>query len=296
MLAEFRKRRSGVLFTPPSLDGTIIFPGVDGGAEWGGAAFDPETRAALRQLERDAVDHPARPEQRHGAVRQQVRDRAIATNGAGSPAAPSLEGVGDAASRDEIAAIIRDGTGRMPGFPDMGGRNINDLVDFLVTGKDKAAGSAVTSDPSWLEVSQRRLHPVARPGRLSADHPAVGHAQRDRSQRRHDSLDDSVRRVSGARRQGPGQHGQRQLRWPDRHGRRPALHRRDELRQEVSRLRQAAPASCCGKPRCPRPVARRRRPTSINGRQYVVIVCGGGKNGAPSGSSVVAFALTNFRK
>ena len=29
----------------------------------------------------------------------------------------------------------------------------------------------------------------------------------------------------------------------------------------------------------------------LNGRQYVVIACGGGKNGAPSGSSIVAFAL-----
>src|SRR5207249_3905476 len=29
----------------------------------------------------------------------------------------------------------------------------------------------------------------------------------------------------------------------------------------------------------------------IKGREYVVIVCGGGKNGAPSGSSIVAFAL-----
>ena len=29
----------------------------------------------------------------------------------------------------------------------------------------------------------------------------------------------------------------------------------------------------------------------INGREFVAIVCGGGKNGAPSGSSIVAFAL-----
>ena len=29
----------------------------------------------------------------------------------------------------------------------------------------------------------------------------------------------------------------------------------------------------------------------LNGKQYVVIACGGGKNGAPSGSSLVAFAL-----
>ena len=29
----------------------------------------------------------------------------------------------------------------------------------------------------------------------------------------------------------------------------------------------------------------------LNGREYVVIVCGGGKNEAPSGGSIVAFAL-----
>jgi quinoprotein glucose dehydrogenase len=29
----------------------------------------------------------------------------------------------------------------------------------------------------------------------------------------------------------------------------------------------------------------------VNGKQYIAIVCGGGKNGAPSGSYVVAFAL-----
>ena len=30
-------------FVPPSREGTVIFPGFDGGGEWGGAAFDPET-------------------------------------------------------------------------------------------------------------------------------------------------------------------------------------------------------------------------------------------------------------
>ena len=29
----------------------------------------------------------------------------------------------------------------------------------------------------------------------------------------------------------------------------------------------------------------------VNGRQYIVIACGGGKNGAPSGGTYVAFAL-----
>jgi mono/diheme cytochrome c family protein len=41
---RFRKLRSGPQFTPPSFEGTIIFPGFDGGGEWGGAAFDPAKR------------------------------------------------------------------------------------------------------------------------------------------------------------------------------------------------------------------------------------------------------------
>ena len=35
--------RFGSMFDPPSLEGTVILPGVWGGANWGGAAFDPET-------------------------------------------------------------------------------------------------------------------------------------------------------------------------------------------------------------------------------------------------------------
>src|SRR6185312_12182330 len=42
-LERFRKIRSAGQFIPGSREGTIIFPGYDGGAEWGGSAFDPES-------------------------------------------------------------------------------------------------------------------------------------------------------------------------------------------------------------------------------------------------------------
>jgi quinoprotein glucose dehydrogenase len=41
--AEMKKYRLGPLFTPPSLEGTLGRPGVIGGANWGGAAVDPDT-------------------------------------------------------------------------------------------------------------------------------------------------------------------------------------------------------------------------------------------------------------
>jgi quinoprotein glucose dehydrogenase len=42
-LAVLGRLRLGPLFTPPSVQGTLMRPGVLGGADWGGGAFDPET-------------------------------------------------------------------------------------------------------------------------------------------------------------------------------------------------------------------------------------------------------------
>ena len=43
VLKFFREYKTSGMYDPPNLQGTIIFPGVDGGGEWGGPAFDPET-------------------------------------------------------------------------------------------------------------------------------------------------------------------------------------------------------------------------------------------------------------
>ena len=40
---QMKKLRMGPLFTPPSFQGTLMRPGIIGGANWGGGAFDPET-------------------------------------------------------------------------------------------------------------------------------------------------------------------------------------------------------------------------------------------------------------
>ena len=41
--AEMKKVRFGPLFTPPAFEGTLMVPGLIGGANWGGGAYDPET-------------------------------------------------------------------------------------------------------------------------------------------------------------------------------------------------------------------------------------------------------------
>ena len=41
--ALFKQYRSGSIFTPPSVQGTIVMPGSIGGAGWGSTAYDPES-------------------------------------------------------------------------------------------------------------------------------------------------------------------------------------------------------------------------------------------------------------
>src|SRR5204862_1100357 len=40
---EMKKYRIGPLYTPPSLQGTLMQPNAGGGASWGGASYDPDT-------------------------------------------------------------------------------------------------------------------------------------------------------------------------------------------------------------------------------------------------------------
>lgn len=42
--AVLARHRGGPIFTPPSLEGTLMLPGIRGGAGWGSVAFDPSTR------------------------------------------------------------------------------------------------------------------------------------------------------------------------------------------------------------------------------------------------------------
>ena len=53
-LEEMRRFRLGPMFTPPSLQGTLQRPGSSGGANWGGAAFDPGTALLYVRTSEDA--------------------------------------------------------------------------------------------------------------------------------------------------------------------------------------------------------------------------------------------------
>lgn len=142
VLAQLRTFRTGDQFIPPSLEGTILFPGFDGGAEWGGAAFDPETGILyvnanevpwiLRMIERQPDAAGATPRSGpelylshcaacHGAD--------LRGDGGRSPALLDLE---DRLSAEEVQRVIRGGRGFMPPFPYLGTQETDALIAYLL--------------------------------------------------------------------------------------------------------------------------------------------------------------------
>jgi quinoprotein glucose dehydrogenase len=52
---KIRGARSEGIFTPPSLKGSIVFPGSVGGVNWGGAAYDPQRHLLVMDTNRLAI-------------------------------------------------------------------------------------------------------------------------------------------------------------------------------------------------------------------------------------------------
>jgi quinoprotein glucose dehydrogenase len=127
---------------------TLVFPGFDGGAEWGGPAVDPESAivyvnsnemAWIAALFEDKGEHGAK------AIYMNQCSVCHGEDMAGSPPAfPSLVGIGNRVSPADVASTIRKGKGRMPGFPNLYPDQRDALVDFLLTGENK---EIVSSEP-----------------------------------------------------------------------------------------------------------------------------------------------------
>jgi quinoprotein glucose dehydrogenase len=288
VLERFRKLKSGFL-TPPSFEGTIVFPGFDGGAEWGGAAFDAESGLLFVNsnempwiVKMIPNDDTSLYNSRCASCHREDRT--------GSSVAPSLVDIGKRKTADEIAMIVRQGTGRMPAFPEMGGRNITDIAEFLVTGKDKGRDPALTKDPNWLKYRNDGYDIFLDPDGYPAVTPPWGTLN-------------AIDLNAGT------------IRWKIPFGEFPDLAAKGLTNTgsdnyggpivTASGLLFIGATNFDKKFRAydkltgqllwetTLPAAGNATPSTyqLNGRQYVVIACGGGKNGAPSGSSIVAFAL-----
>jgi len=151
-LEKFRTFRSEGQFVPFSVGkDTVIFPGFDGGAEWGGSAIDPQTAILYVNANEMAWTGALAPNTGENSPKALYLSQCSICHGekmTGSPPAmPSLVGVGDRLSPQQIGATIKNGKGRMPAFANFDDGQLEALIDFLVSGRSKESQSSEPPPP-----------------------------------------------------------------------------------------------------------------------------------------------------
>ncbi len=298
VLKQLRKVRSGGQFTPPSLEGTVVFPGFDGGGEWGGAAFDPESGMLYVNSNEMAwiLRLVARPRAKSRTSGREIYAANCAnchrSDLKGSPPEfPALMGLGDKYTEDEIATVIHEGRGRMPGFAHLGEAGIRAVVGYLVFGQDSkvlADSSAHLPQPlkythdGYNKFLDPEGYPAVEPpwGSLNAINLDEGNIAWSVPFGEYPELAEKGKRDTGSENYGGPLVTAGGLLFIGATDRDRKFHAYDKATGKLL-WETVLPAAGNATPAT----------YEVGGQQFVVIAAGGGKSEAPSGGTYVAFAL-----
>jgi glucose dehydrogenase len=151
---EFSKARSDGQFVPMAVgQQTVVFPGFDGGGEWNGPAVDPVSDTLFVGSSEMANLGGLELATQGGSPGAQIYQQQCAfchgINRTGSPPAfPSLVDVEKRLTTEKITSNIRNGTGRMPSFPNLDDSKISTLLDFLRTPVDASSSKEMSGVPA----------------------------------------------------------------------------------------------------------------------------------------------------
>ncbi|MFQ5928131.1 MAG: PQQ-binding-like beta-propeller repeat protein [Acidobacteriota bacterium] len=299
--AYIRKRfqgiRTGQQFIPPSTQGTMIFPGFDGGGEWGGAAYDPTTGMLYVNCNEmpwilTMVDVAAQQDQQPSPGKSLYAIHCAVCHGAelkGDEENPSLENIERKfARRADVRQIIEDGKGTMPGFGHLSEKETNALLDFLFRSDGQRMPSRAKPLPEipYSHTGYNRFldeegYPAVKPpwGRLNAINLNTGDIQWQ--VRLGELLELSARGIPPT---GTENYGG------------PVVTAGGLIfigatKDEKFRAFDKRTGKVLWEAELPAGGYATPSTYEVNGRQYVVIAAGGGKMGTRSGDAYVAFAL-----
>ena len=306
LLEIFRNSRSEGPFTPLSETGTIIFPGLDGGAEWGGAAVDPEGILYVNSSEMPWHIELGSSVSEEELESLSAGERIYTLNCApchgadrlGNPASgfPKLSGIGDFRSREHVANVITNGKGMMPAFTKLSEEEKDALVAFLFgleeeqpeIPREPGIGESAKETPKvpyqisgYTKFLDSNGYPAVKPpwGTLNAIDLNTGEYVWKIPYGEYPELMAKGIPQTGAESYGGPVVTASGLLFiaGTKDGKFRAFDKKDgKLLWEVQ-----LPAAAFATPST----------YEINGKQYVVVACGGTKLGAAGGESYVAFAL-----
>jgi quinoprotein glucose dehydrogenase len=151
MMEKYLKVKNRAMFSPPSKDGGWIFPGFDGGGEWGGAAVDQETKIMyINSTElpwaQVMIDVPKTNNNDHtlaGAGHALYNQRCIACHGAdlkgNGSTIPSLLNLEKKYNELQAKNIIDNGRNMMPSFKAIPEGEKKAILAFLLKLPEKEA-------------------------------------------------------------------------------------------------------------------------------------------------------------
>jgi quinoprotein glucose dehydrogenase len=143
VLEKLRGMRTDGVFLPPGLEPSVALPQFNGGAEWGGGAFDPETRLFYLNASNEAEWIGMRASQPETEMTSAELGRLIygtvcsACHGfeqVNNPAAPSfasLKGVKERLTRGQVRELLETGRNQMPSFATMSDTEKDAVSAFL---------------------------------------------------------------------------------------------------------------------------------------------------------------------
>lgn len=300
VLERYREISTNSRWDPPGTEGTLIFPGFDGGGEWGGAAFDPETGILYVNSNEmpwilEMVEMNSESEEMPRIDRIYSMNCAIChgsnRTGVQHGANPSLLNITNRLNDEEMYDVIRNGRGVMPSFGHLSDEELEAIVAFLKDPdapevKPPQSGTDQSPDIPYTFTGYNRFldpdgYPAIKPpwGTLNAIDLNTGDHIWNRTLGEFEELTETGNDPTGTENYGGpvvtaggllfiGATQDKKFRAFDKET--------GELLWETT-----LPAGGYATPAV----------YEVNDRQYIVIAAGGGKMGTKSGDTYVAFAL-----
>lgn len=157
MLVKYNKVKYRTAFIPPSKESSWIFPGFDGGGEWGGSAVDPASgilyvNSTELPWALTMVDVPKEKDQSFSmkAMGSEVYGKYCLSchgperkgNGAAYPSLVNLE---RKYNDEQVQTIIANGKNMMPAFKQIDENEKNALLTFILNKPDKEPPASLVS-------------------------------------------------------------------------------------------------------------------------------------------------------
>lgn len=159
-----KNAKMGSIYNPPDTAGVVQFPGTRGGAEWGGAAVDPEhgimyvnaneipLLISMKQID------IAEDDEFLASAGQKIYTlnnctSCHGTDRAGTNVYPSLQNLSGTRTEKQIASLLKTGKGQMPAFPNLSDDDMDALLAFLFDKKGlknlKVANAGNTAEKKY---------------------------------------------------------------------------------------------------------------------------------------------------